>query len=67
MHSYANPENEIKTKRIVEQYMPEAYVTVSTDVSSVIRLYNRVSTSTMNAYVGPTLKTYMDQLMTKLK
>ena len=67
MHSYANPENEIKTKRIVEQYMPEAYVTVSTDVSSVIRLYNRVSTSAMNAYVGPILKAYMDQLMTKLE
>ena len=67
MHSYANPENEIKTKRIVEQYMPEAYVTVSTDVSSIIRLYNRVSTSAMNAYVGPILKAYMDQLMTKLE
>ncbi|MCQ6277068.1 hydantoinase/oxoprolinase family protein [Bacillus sp. V3B] len=67
MHSYANPENEIKTKRIVEQYMPEAYVTVSTDVSSIIRLYNRVSTSAMNAYVGPILKAYMDQLMAKLE
>ena len=67
MHSYANPENENKTKKIVEQYMPEAYVTVSTDVSSIIRLYNRVSTSAMNAYVGPILKTYMDQLMTKLE
>ncbi len=67
MHSYANSENENKTKRIVEQYMPEAYVTVSTDVSSIIRLYNRVSTSAMNAYVGPILKAYMDQLMIKLE
>lgn len=67
MHSYANPENEIKTKQIVEKYMPEAYVTVSTDVSSIIRLYNRVSTSAMNAYVGPILKAYMDKLMSKLE
>ena len=67
MHSYANAENEMKTKKIVEQYMPEAYVTVSTDVSSIIRLYNRVSTTAMNAYVGPILKTYMDQLMGKLE
>ncbi len=67
MHSYANPENEIETKQIVEKYMPEAYVTVSTDVSSIIRLYNRVSTSAMNAYVGPILKVYMDNLMEKLE
>ncbi|NHC43280.1 hydantoinase/oxoprolinase family protein [Bacillus sp. MM2020_1] len=67
MHSYANQENEIETKRIVEKYMPEAYVTISTDVSSVIRLYNRVSTSAMNAYVGPILKDYMDKLMEKLE
>ncbi|WP_338472924.1 hydantoinase/oxoprolinase family protein [Niallia sp. XMNu-256] len=67
MHSYANPENEVMTKQIVEKYIPEAYVTISTDVSSIIRLYNRVSTSAMNAYVGPILNTYMDQLMGKLE
>ena len=67
MHSYANRENEKVTKQIVEKYMPGVYVTISTDVSSIIRLYNRVSTSAMNAYVGPILKNYMDKLVEKLE
>ncbi|GHH99810.1 hydantoinase/oxoprolinase family protein [Neobacillus kokaensis] len=67
MHSYANPENEQKAKELVQKHMPEAYVTISTDAAPVVRLYNRVSTVAMNAYVGPILKKYMDRLIEKLK
>lgn len=67
MHSYANPENEQKAKELVQKYMPEAYVTISTDAAPVVRLNNRVSTVAMNAYVGPILKNYMDRLIDKLE
>lgn len=67
MHAYANPDNERKTKEIVQELMPEAFVSISTEVSPIVRLYNRVSTVAMNAYVGPVLKSYIDMLVDKLR
>lgn len=67
MHAYANPENEILAKQFLEKYLPDVYISISTDVASVIRLYNRVSTVVMNSYVGPILKQYIDKLVTELQ
>ncbi|RST77189.1 hydantoinase/oxoprolinase family protein [Siminovitchia acidinfaciens] len=67
MHSYANPDNEIQVKRLVQEMMPDAFVTISTDVSPVMRLNNRVGTVAMNAYVGPVLNSYIDRLLDKLR
>lgn len=67
MHSYANPQNELLAKKYVEEMMPDAFVSISTDVASVVRLYNRVSTVAMNSYVGPILKNYIGHLVDKLR
>ncbi|MFD1861444.1 hydantoinase/oxoprolinase family protein [Planococcus chinensis] len=67
MHSYANPQNELLAKQYVEELMPDAFVSISTDVASVVRLYNRVSTVAMNSYVGPILKNYIGHLVDKLR
>lgn len=66
MHSYANPANERKAKELLQRWMPDAFVTISSDVCSIVRLNNRVSTVVMNAYVGPILEKYMDRLVEKL-
>ena len=42
--------------------MPEAYLSVSTEVLPSIRFYDRVSTTALNAYVGPKLEHYLEQL-----
>ncbi|SDM37588.1 N-methylhydantoinase A [Psychrobacillus sp. OK028] len=67
MHSYANPANEIAAKRYLEELLPDVFISISTDVASVVRLYNRVSTVTMNSYVGPILKNYIGHLVEKLQ
>ena len=67
MHAYANTENEDKVKKLVEEHMPEAFVTTSTEVAPIIRFYNRTSTAVMNAYTGPILKKYITNLVNKLE
>ncbi len=46
--------------------MPAAYLSVSTDVLPSIRFYDRVSTTVLNAYVGPKLEHYLEQLVQRL-
>ncbi len=67
MNSFANPTHEQAAAALVRQEMPEAYLSVSTDVLPSIRFYERVSTTALNSYVGPKLNHYLDQLVGRLK
>jgi N-methylhydantoinase A len=67
MNSFANPEHEQAAAELVRSEMPQAYLSVSTDVLPSIRFYERVSTTALNAYVGPLLGHYLDQLAGRLK
>jgi N-methylhydantoinase A len=66
MNSFANKDHEERAARIVWEALPDAYLSVSTDVLPAIRFYDRVSTTVLNAYVGPILKRYLDSLVKKL-
>ncbi|MCZ6637657.1 MAG: hydantoinase/oxoprolinase family protein, partial [Alphaproteobacteria bacterium] len=66
MNSYANPSHERAAARIVEAEFPEAYLTVSSDLLPSIRFYERVSTTALNAYIGPILDRYLEQLSARL-
>ncbi len=66
MNSFANREHEYRVAAMVKEAMPDAYVSVSTDVLPAIRFYDRVSTTVLNAYVGPILKRYLENLLKKL-
>jgi N-methylhydantoinase A len=58
--SFYNEEHERTIGRLVEQAMPEAYLSLSVDVAPQIREYDRVSTTVLNAYVGPRLSGYLE-------
>lgn len=66
MNSFANPSHEQVAAALVRREMPEAYLSVSTDVLPSIRFYERVSTTALNSYVGPKLNHYLDQLVERL-
>jgi len=66
MHSYANNSNERNAQEIIRKYMPDAYLSVSSSVLPQIRFYDRVSTTVLNAAVGPILKGYLSKLTTRL-
>ncbi|MBK6863535.1 MAG: hydantoinase/oxoprolinase family protein [Ideonella sp.] len=66
LNSFANPAHEQAAAALVRAEMPEAYLSVSTEVLPSIRFYERVSTTALNAYVGPKLEHYLDQLVGRL-
>ena len=66
MNSFANPAHEQAAAALVREVLPDAYLSVSTEVLPSIRFYDRVSTTALNAYVGPKLGHYLDQLVGRL-
>ena len=66
MHSYRNDEHEVIAKQAIREQLPEAFLSVSSEVLPQVRLYPRVSTTVMNAYLGPVVERYMRNLVTQL-
>ncbi len=66
MNAFANHEHEQQAAELVRRQMPEAYLTVSTELLPSIRFYERVSTTALNSYVGPILDHYLNQLQGRL-
>lgn len=67
MHSYMNPKHEEQAIEILEKMLPGVYVTLSSKLLPKIALYERISTTVMNSYVGPIIKRYLTALTEKLQ
>ncbi len=67
LHAHACDEHEKAAADRVRERMPNAYVSVSSEVLPQIRFYERVSTTVLNACVGPILRRYVDTLVEKLR
>ncbi len=67
MHAYANDRNEREAEALVREHLPEAYLSVSSDILPQVRFYDRVSTTALNAAVGPILKRYLSRLTERLE
>ena len=65
--SFRNPVHELRVKEILEQELPGIYVSLSTEILPQIRLYERNSTTALNAYVGPVLTRYISRLLSQLE
>ncbi|MBM3678114.1 MAG: hydantoinase/oxoprolinase family protein [Actinobacteria bacterium] len=66
MHSPANPAHEQRTRDLVRELLPGAYVTASSDLLPQVRYYDRTSTTVLNAYVGPIITRYLQALTRRL-
>ena len=66
LHSYRDPCHERETARALADAMPDAYVSLSSDVFPQIKEFERVSTTVVNAYVGPALSGYLHRLGERL-
>lgn len=66
LHAYANPDHERRCAEIVSRRMPKAVVTMSAEVLSEYREYERFSTTALNAYVAPRMKRYIGDLRERL-
>ncbi|MDP7344448.1 MAG: hydantoinase/oxoprolinase family protein, partial [Alphaproteobacteria bacterium] len=59
LHSYRNPDHEIRAKAIFERLNPAMFVTVSHELSQEYREFERASTVAANAYIGPKVRSYL--------
>jgi N-methylhydantoinase A len=66
MNAFANPAHEQRAAEIAAEEHPGAYLSVSTKVLPAVRFYDRVSTTVLNAYAGPILKSYIEALLRRL-
>lgn len=65
--SFRNPAHELRTREILEEELPGVYVSLSTEILPQIRLYERHSTTALNAYSGPILTRYLSRLQRELE
>jgi N-methylhydantoinase A len=66
LHSYRNPDHERRVKAILQEELPNAFVTASHELSQEYREFERVSTAVANAYVGPRVSDYLGELQEHL-
>ena len=66
LHSYRNGAHERRVGEAVRERLPDVYVSLSVDVLPEIREYERTSTTVVNSYLGPIVKTYLDSLDERL-
>lgn len=66
LHSYANPDHERRIGAIIAAAMPGVYLSLSVDVLPQKREYERTSTTVINSYVGPPVKSYLDGMIASL-
>ncbi|MEZ5743926.1 MAG: hydantoinase/oxoprolinase family protein [Sphingomonadaceae bacterium] len=66
LFSFVNPEHEKRAKEIVTQEIQNAYISASHEVLPRAPEYDRTSTTVVNAYVGPRVTAYLEQLVKRL-
>jgi N-methylhydantoinase A/oxoprolinase/acetone carboxylase beta subunit len=67
LFSFVNPEHERRVAEIVQEEFPEAFLSVSAEVLPQYREYERFSTVCLNAFVGPTVASYVRRLEDELR
>ncbi len=66
LHAYRDPGHELETRRAIEAAIPDAHISLSSDVLPQIKEFERVSTTVVNAYVGPLIALYLGRLEAEL-
>ena len=67
LFSFLNPIHEQKIREIIRREYPEAYVSISSDLVHEFREYARMSTTVLNAYLGPIMKEYVENFRESIK
>jgi len=67
LNSYINGENEDEAAKILSKNLPGVYISVSSRIIPEFREYERLSTTVLNAYLGPIFKGYLESLISELK
>ena len=66
LHSPKNPVHEQQIGQLLKERAPQIYVSLSTEVMSMLKEYERTSETVVNAYVMPLVATYLKSLRQRL-
>lgn len=67
IHSYLNDAHERMVAEVVAEKMPNAMISISSEVSPQMREYERFNTVVANAYIKPLMKSYLGRLEGRLR
>ncbi len=66
LFSFLRPEHEQRLAAAIERLLPEVFISLSSDVLPEFREYERASTVSANAYVGPLMSGYLGRMQQRL-
>jgi N-methylhydantoinase A len=66
LHSYANPEHELRMREILRREHPAAVISISNDVLREYREYERAMTTLVDAAVKPIVSRYVANIASRL-
>ena len=67
LHCYRNPSHEIRVKEMLQARFPGMFVSASHELSQEYREFERCSTVVANAYIGPKVNSYIQEILDQLK
>lgn len=67
LHSYANAAHEKRVQDYLRKALPGLWVDISSEIAPEFREYERASTTTMSAYLGPRISSYLAQMESTLR
>ena len=67
LHAYRNPVHEQQARAAIARLLPGVYISVSSEVLPEFREFERLSTTAMNAVVGPRMQGYLDCFLERVR
>ncbi|MEA2442932.1 MAG: hypothetical protein QOJ12_224 [Thermoleophilales bacterium] len=67
LFAYLNDEHERRAAEIVREEAPDVYVCTSSEVVPQFREFERFTTTSMNAFVGPEVESYIERLDRRMR
>ena len=66
LFSYQNPDHELAAARVLGELLPEVSISLSHQVATEWREYERTASTVMDAYIAPSVSRYMADLSNRL-
>jgi N-methylhydantoinase A len=67
LYGFINTAHEVAAARILQEEFPEAFASISHEVAPEFREFERLSTTVVNAYLGPVMRGYILRLGERLR
>lgn len=66
LYGFLNTNHEEMAKKVIAEELPDVFVSTSHDVAPEFREFERLSTTVVNAYLGPVMQRYIRRLKDRL-